>query len=123
MTISMNIPLTFFSTFVGTVKNGQMFFFQVRSSFQHSCAAYIIISSIYFFIAEAKSFQQAPFKVIVLFRCKAQTLQALFTQAIFIENKSNFKSSDNSSIQSFYLIGNKTFFTQRLMIDKRRTGK
>src|SRR6187402_2828267 len=123
MAIGMNIPLAFLSTFVGTVKNGQMLFFQVRSSFQHPGAAYIIISSIYFFIAETKSFQQAPLKVIILFRCKAQTLQALFTQCIFIENKSNFKCSDHGSIQSFYLISNKPFFTQRLMINEWRPGK
>ena len=101
MAMRMNKALAFFSAFVGTVKNGQMFIFQIRSTFKHHGSAYIIIGGFYLFISKSKCFQQAPFKIIVLFRCKAKTLQAFFTQGIFIENKTNFKSCSCSCIQFF----------------------
>ena len=41
----------------------------------------------------------------------AQTLQAFFTQSIFIKYKSNVKGRNNGSIQSLDLIGNKSLFT------------
>src|SRR5678815_3954564 len=87
--MSMNIALAFLSAFVGTVKNGQMFFFQIRSSLQHHGSAYIIIGGFNFLVTKSKGFEQAPLKIVVLRRCKSQPLQAFFTQSIFIEYKSN----------------------------------
>ncbi len=123
MSVSMDITLTFLTTFIGAVKYRQVFIFQCRSSFQHHGTAYIIIGSFNLLIGKAQGFQQAPLKIVVLLRSKAQSLQTLFTQGVFVEYKSDFKCSDRCSIQTLYFIGDKAFFTQGLVIDKGCTGK
>src|ERR1051326_343219 len=74
MAMRMNIAQAFPSAFVGTVKNGQMFFLKEGGAFEHHSTAYIIICSFYLFVGKSECFQQAPFKVIVLLRGKTKPL-------------------------------------------------
>src|SRR5690349_8832578 len=75
MTVCMDIAHTFLSTFVGTVKNGQVLFFQEGRPFKHHGTAYVIVSGLNLLIGKSKCFQQTPFKVVILLRDKAETLK------------------------------------------------
>jgi hypothetical protein len=111
MSVCMDIALTFLSASVGTVKNGQVFFFQIGGILEHHGTAYIVIGGLDLLICKSKRLQKAPFKIIVLFRCKAQSLQAFFAECILIEYKTDLKSGNGSSIQLFNFISNKSFLT------------
>src|SRR5579871_1663036 len=88
---SVNKTFAFLSTFVGTVKNGQVFLFQKRSIFNGHGSANKIVGSFYFFFGEAKCIEQAPLEVEILLGFESQSLQALFTERVNIEYESDLK--------------------------------
>src|SRR5688500_237837 len=95
----MNKTFAFLSAFVGTIKNGQVFVAEIRSAFDGHGSAHIIIGSFYLIIVETERFQKAPLQIEILFRLKTKALQALFTQCVYIEYKTDLESGCNGSIQ------------------------
>src|SRR5690349_20231615 len=98
MAMGVNETLSLFTAFVGTVKNGQMFSLQERSTFNGHSAADVIIGSFNLIIGKAQCFKQAPFKIKILLRFESEALQALFSERVHIEYKSDFKGGSYRSI-------------------------
>src|SRR6202008_2435328 len=115
--------LSFLTTFVGTVKNGQVFLFKVRSRFNGHRSTYIIIRLFNFVVAETKRFEQIPFKIEVLLRLKAKALQTFFSKGIDIKYKTDLKGRTNGGIEFFDFFCNESFFTKALVIDIWSSGK
>src|SRR6476620_7823880 len=98
MSVCVNITFTLFATFIGTIKNREMFFFQTRSTFKGHGTTNKIVCSFYLIVRKPECFQKAPFEVEILFRFKTKTLKALFTQCIYIEYKPDLESTANGCV-------------------------
>src|SRR5947208_13400405 len=85
MTMSMNKPFSFFSAFVGTIKYGKMLVFKERSSFNSHSATNKIIGCFNLFIGESKCFEQAPFKIEILFGLETKPTQTFFPEIVYIK--------------------------------------
>src|SRR5690606_2733638 len=123
MPVSVNETFTFFTILIGAVEYRKMFFFQHWCTLQHHGTAHIIIRSFDLAFSKSESFKQAPFKIIVLIRSKAKSLQAFFTQSVLVKYKTDFESRVYCIIQFLNFRSNESFLTQCLVIDIRSAGK
>src|SRR5690606_37465128 len=67
MTVRMDKAFPLLTTFISTIKHRQMFRFKEGSTLHRHCSAYKIIGGFYLLFCKSKRFQQAPFKIEVLF--------------------------------------------------------
>src|SRR5690606_3389807 len=119
MPVSVNVTFAFFTILIGAIEYRKMFFLQHWCTFQHHGTAHIIIGGFDLVFSKAESFKQAPFKIIVLIWCKAESLQAFFTQSVFVKYKTDFESGVYCIIQFLNFRSNESFLTQCLVIDIR----
>ena len=117
--IGMDVALSFFAAFVGTIKNGVMRFFQVWCTFNGHGAADVFVGCFYLLIAKAKGFHHVPVPIVVLLGGKAKTLHAGFAKVEFVEGKFDVESCGHASFQLLYFGSVQAFLAQGLVVDER----
>ena len=119
----MDETLSLLATLVGAIEYRQMLFLQERSALYSHSTASVVVCRFDLIVREAKLLQQVEVWREILLCLKAEALQTLLTQVVYIEYKADLESTFNRSIQLLQLLCNKALLAQALVVDERRAGE
>src|SRR5690606_22030521 len=112
-------PLSFPAVLIRAIEHGKALALQVGCAFYRHRSADEVVCLFNLLLRKTKGFEQAPFEIKILFGAESKSLQAFFSEGIYVEYETDLKSRSHSRIQFPDLFGDEPFFAQGLVVDVR----